>query len=168
MEEQPPIKDEPNGGQGSQSGKGSPEIVVAKTLDFGEDAGNKNLSTPPLNITVRSDTTPSKNERDVQELELSLRVLQSQLKAKDDHLANIEKTLRDKKQNWMFEKNVYDLQIEKMSEAREELRLAEAEKFQFSENKCEELQRAHEKLQEEFSLLGECSTRAEADLSKSQ
>jgi Na+/H+-translocating membrane pyrophosphatase len=43
MEEQPPIKDEPNEGQGSQSGEGPPENVVAKTLDFGEDAGNANL-----------------------------------------------------------------------------------------------------------------------------
>jgi predicted RNase H-like nuclease (RuvC/YqgF family) len=167
MEEQPPIKDEPNEGQGSQSGEGTPEIVVQKTLDFGEHAGNENLQTPSRNINFRSDTTSTKNENHVQDLQESVRMLKAQLKAKDDNLASIEQTLRDKKQNWMFEKNVYDLQIEKMSEAREELRLAEAEKFQCAENKREELQRAHEKLQEEFAVLGESSNRVEADLRES-
>lgn len=54
----------------------------------------------------------------------------------------------------MFEKNVYDLQIEKLSESREELRLSVAERFQCAENKREELEKAHEKLQEEFFVLG--------------
>lgn len=81
-------------------------------------------------------------------------ILKSHLKAKDSHLANIEQTLRDKEQNWMFEKNVYDLQIEKLSESREELRLSVAERFQCAENKREELEKAHEKLQEEFFVLG--------------
>jgi hypothetical protein len=43
MEEHTPIKDETKEGQGSQSGKGTPEIIVQKILDFGEDAANENL-----------------------------------------------------------------------------------------------------------------------------